>query len=146
MNTFIRTTLRKALPLLLCLLISGAASYFAVFKLSLLPYGYSIISQQKDSIIVKSYNSFGIGKAVKTVTFSENDTWKIDEIKQAVKRQKEFLCLFLFITSLSVFTLVFKLRKGEKLWGAFWGSNIISMLIPLIPLVSSVKLVQHYLS
>src|SRR3982750_3781232 len=93
MNNSKEIKVKNYLDLLLFLIIVVGVSYLLVYKVSFLPSGYALISQQKDSISIKSFNLLGIEEGNSTVSFSEKDIWKINDIAYEVNRQKEFLWL-----------------------------------------------------
>lgn len=122
-------------------------SYLLVYKASFLPNGFDIESIQKDKISLKSLNLFGTEKEMITVTFSENDSWKINEIESEVNRQKEFLWMLYSAVSVSIFLLFYKIRNGAKVWKAIWESNIIfAFLFMLFPVTNSLKRIMYLIS
>lgn len=147
MNSSVKYKIRTLLGFTLFIIIVGSLSYLAVYKLSFLPNGYDIVSQQKDSVIVKKFNIIGLEKDIITLSFSENNLWKIEELNYGIKRQKDF-CWFLFTaSSISILILILKLRKGEKFWNAVWGSRIFfATLFPLLILMNSLNRIQDFIS
>ncbi|MFJ7933816.1 hypothetical protein [Sporosarcina sp. NPDC096371] len=133
--------------LILFIVVVGSVSYFAVHKASFLPNGYDIVSQQKDSVTVKSFNLIGMEKDTTTVVFSEDDAWKINYMSDQIKRQKEFLWLLFTTSSFCILLLVRKLRVGKKWWRAIWESNLIMTIsIPLIIINNSLTTIQSLIA
>ena len=114
MNNSKAIKVKNHLDLLLFLLIVVSVTYLLVYKVSLLPNGYDLVSQQKDSISIKSFNVLGIEEGRSTISFSEKDIWKINDIAYEVNRQKEFLWLLFSAISISIYLHISKLRKGMK--------------------------------
>jgi hypothetical protein len=137
---------KSHLKFLFFLIIIVGISYLLVYKASFLPSGYDLISHQKDSISIKLFDVLGFEKGNSTVSFSEKDIWKIDDITYEINRQKEFLWLFFSFISISIFLLVTKLRKGMKFWKAILESNIIVALMPLYTIISSLNRIQNLIS
>jgi hypothetical protein len=79
-NNF-RTKLKNFLAFLLIASLLACVSYLIVYKVSFLPNGYDIEAVHKDNVTLKSFNFLGIEKDIITLSFSGNDTWKIDEIE-----------------------------------------------------------------
>ena len=147
MNSSVSNKIRMLLAFTLFIIIVGCLSYLAVYKVSFLPNGYDIVSQQKDSVTVKSFNIIGGEKDFVTLSFSENDLWKIEEINYEVKRQKDFFWFLFTASSFSILLLVLKLRKGEKFWRAVWGSRVVfAILFPLFIIVNSLNRIQDLIS
>ncbi|QED48061.1 hypothetical protein [Cytobacillus dafuensis] len=142
MNKTLRTKVRKYLAFLLIGSIVAGVTYLIVYKVSFLPNGYDIVALQKDSISLKSYNVLGIEKAITTVSFSENDIWKIDAIDYEVNRQKEFLWMLFFTVILSLILFVYKVRNELKLWKAIFESNIIFSALPLYIIITSLNRIR----
>lgn len=137
------TKVKKFLAFILITSILAGVSYLIVFKISFLPNGYDIVEVQNDSIELKSFNMSGIEEEIKTLNFSKKETWKIDALVYDVSRQKEFLWLLFSFFSISVFLLVYKIRKGLKLWKAIFESNLVfSVLLPIFPVINSLKSIQ----
>ena len=131
----------SAFIVIACLLVF--VSYQLVYTASFLPNGFDIEVTQNDRVNVKVLNLIGVEKEVKTITFSEKDIWKMDEIIYAIDRQKESLVLLFSFVSISGFLLLYKLIQRTKLWKAVLQSNIIfSVLFPLIPLISNVNRIK----
>ncbi|WP_138420856.1 hypothetical protein [Aquibacillus sediminis] len=146
MNDTFMAKVKKFLAFLLIAGILTGISYLIVYKVSFLPNGYNIVEVKSDSISLKSFNVVGMEKNIIDVNFSEKDTWKIEAIKDEVKRQKEFLWLLFSLLSVSIFLLVYKVRNGMKLWKAIIDSNIIfAVLIPLVPIIKSLERVNNWL-
>lgn len=147
MNNNFRSKIKKFLAFLLIAGIIACVSYLIVYKVSFIPNGYDIVTVQEDSVSLKSFNFLGIEKDIKTVSFSGNETWKIDEIGYEVNRLKEFLWLLYFAVGVSVFLLLYKVRNGIKLWKAIFESNIIfSILIPLFLIINSLNRIKYLIS
>jgi hypothetical protein len=147
MVNIFRTKFKKFLAFLLIASILACVSYLIVYKVSFLPNGYDIEAVQKDNVSLKSFNLLGIEKDIVTLSFSGNDTWKIDEIKYQVKRQKEFFWLLFSFFTISLFLLVYKVRNGTKLWKTILESNIIiSVLMPLLPLINTLSYIHNLTS
>ena len=139
--------IKNHLGLLFSLPIIVGVAYLLVYKVSFLPNGYDLISQQKDSISIKSFNVLGVEEGISTILFSEKDIWKINDIAYVVNRQKEFLWLFFSAVSISIYLLVSKLRKGMKSWKAFIESNIVlAVLLPLYIIINSKNRIQDLIS
>ena len=144
MNNSKEIKVKNYLDILLFLIIVVGISYLLVYKISFLPSGYDLISQQKDSISIKSFNVLGFEKGISTVSFSEKDIWKINDIAYEVNRQKEFLWLLFSVVSLSIYLLVSKLRKGMVFWRAILGSNIVfALFVPLYIIINSLNRIQN---
>ena len=138
---------KSHLNLLFFLLIVVGVTYLLVYKVSFLPNGYELVSDQKDSISIKSFNVLGIEEGRSTISFSEKDVWKINDIAYEVNRQKEFLWLLFSAVSISTYLLVSKLRKGMKFWKAILESNIvIAVLLPLYIIINSLNRIQNLIS
>ena len=147
MNSSVSNKIRMLLAFTLFIILVGYLSYLAVYKVSFLPNGYDIVSQQKDSVTVKSFNIIGGEKDFITLSFSENHLWKIKEINYEVKRQKDFFWFLFTASSFSILLLILKLRKGEKFWHAVWGSRIVfAILFPLFIIVNSLNRIQDLIS
>jgi hypothetical protein len=147
MNNSKEIKVKNYLDFLLFLIIVVGISYLLVYKVSFLPSGYDLISQQKDSISIKSFNVLGLEKGISTVSFSEKDIWKINDIAYEVNRQKEFLWLLFSVVSLSIYLLVSKLRKGMVFWRAILGSNIVfAVFVPLYISINSLNRIQNLIS
>lgn len=147
MNSSVCIKIRILLAFTLFIILVGYLSYLVVYKVSFLPNGYDIVSQQKDSVTVKSYNIIGGEKDFKALSFSENHLWKIKEINYEVKRQKDFFWFLFTASSFSSLLLILKLRKGEKFWRAVWGSRIVfAILFPLFIIVNSLNRIQYLIS
>lgn len=145
-NTFL-TKFKKFLAFILIVCIVAIVSYLIVFKVSFLPNGYDIVEEQKDIISLRSFNAIGIESKTITVTFSEKDTWKVDEIKYQVNRQKNYLWLLSAFVGVSLILFFYKVRKGNKLWKAILDSNIIfAVLLPLPPLIYTLNWIQKLIS
>ncbi|MEH7299934.1 hypothetical protein [Neobacillus drentensis] len=146
MINIFRTKFKKILAFLLIASILACISYLIVYKVSFLPNGYDIEAVQKENVSLKSFNLLGIEKDTINLSFSGNDTWKIDEIEYQVNRQKEsFWLLFSFVT-ISLFLLVYKIRNGLKLWKAILESNILSVLLPLLLLINTLNYINELIS
>lgn len=140
--------MRKVKNFLAFLLIASIltfGSYLIVYKVSFLPNGYDIEKVQKDNVSLKSFNLLGIEKNVKTLSFSGDDTWYIDEIDFEVKKQKTFLWLLFSSITISTFLLIYKLRNGLTLWKAIFESNFFAALIPLTTVIFSLHRIQMIL-
>jgi hypothetical protein len=149
MNNDFISKVKKFLAFLLIASIFVCISYLLVYKFSFLPNGYDIEAVQKDKVSLKSFNFLGVEKDIITLSFSGNDTWIIDEIKNAVKRQKGFLYLLYSAVTVSIFLLIYKVRNGLKLWKAVLESNIIlAVLFPLLLVMNSLNnifdLISYY--
>ncbi|QGM29533.1 hypothetical protein [Psychrobacillus sp. FSL K6-2843] len=132
--------IKKILAFLLIVSTLFYVSYLMVYKLSFLPNGYDIEEIKKDYVSLKSFNFLGVEKHIITLLFSEDDTWKIDEIEYAVNRQKEFLWLLFSFVTISGFLLIYKVLNGLKLWKAVLESNIVfAVLLPLLPVLNSLN-------
>jgi hypothetical protein len=141
------TTVRKFIVFTLIVSVVVGVPYLIVFKVSFLPNGYDIVEEQKDIISLKSFNVAGVEKKTTTIAFSEKNTWKIDEIKSQVNRQKNYLWLLYAFVSVSLILFFYKVRKGNKLWKAILDSNIIfAVLLPLIPLINTLNWIQKLIS
>lgn len=135
------------MSLLLFLIIVVCVSYFLVIKVSFLPNGYDLVSQQKDSISIKSFNVLGFEEGISTISFSEKDIWKINDIAHEINRQKGFLWILFSAVSVSIYLLVSKFRKGIKIWKAILESNIIiTLLLPLYIIINSLNRIQNLIS
>lgn len=133
MNNDFISKVKKILAFLLIASIFVCVSYLLVYEVSFLPNGYDIEAVQKDNVSLKSFNFLGVEKDKITLSFSGNDTWVIDEIKNAVKKQKGELFLLFSAVTVSIFLLGYKVRNGLKLWKAILESNIIfAVLFPLL--------------
>ncbi len=128
---------------LLFFLLVISCTYLLVYKASFLPSGFDLVSKQKDSVSIMSYNLFGVEEGVSTISFSKKEEWKINEIGNEVKRQKEFLWLLFSMFSISIYLIIYKLRKGMKFWRAILESNIVfTVLIPLYIIINSLNRIQ----
>ena len=114
MNNSKAIKVKNHLGFLLFLLIIVGVAYLLVYKVSFLPSGYDLVSQQKDRISIKSFNVLGVEEGISTKSFSEKDIWKINDIAYEVNRQKEFLWLLLSAVSIFIYLLISKLHKGMK--------------------------------
>lgn len=138
---------KNHLNLLLFLFIVVGVTYFLVYKVSFLPNGYDLVSQQKDSISIKSFNVLGFEEGISTISFSEKDKWKINDIVHEIYRQKEFLWLLFSAVSILIYIYISKLRKGMEISYAILGSNIvIAVLLPLYFIINSINRVQNLIS
>lgn len=137
---------KNHLGFLLVLLIIVGVTYLLVYKVSFLPSGYDLVSQQKDSISIKSFNVLGVEEGISTVLFSEKDIWKINDIAYEVNRQKNSLWLLFSAISISIYLLVSKLRMGMKFWKALLESNIVAGLLPLYIIINSIYRIQNLIS
>lgn len=138
---------KKFLAFLLIASILFSVSYLTVYKFSFLPNGYDIEALQKDNLSLKSFNFLGVEKDIIALPFSKKDNWKIDEIKYAVNRQKEFLWLLFSFVSVSGYLLIYKVLNGVKLRKAILESNIIfAVLLPLIPVISSLNRIFYLIT
>lgn len=147
MNNSKEIKVKNYLDFFLFIIIIVGISYLLVFKVSYLPSGYDLISQQKDSISIKSFNVLGLKKGISTVSFSEKDIWKINDIAYEVNRQKEFLWLLFSFVSLSLYLLVSNLRKGMIFWRAILRSNIVfAVFVPLYSIINSLNRIQNLIS
>ncbi|OEF97228.1 hypothetical protein [Desulfuribacillus alkaliarsenatis] len=146
MNNTLRTKIKKYSAFLLIAIIVASVAYLIVYKVSFLPNGYDIVEVQNDSITLKSFNVVGIEKNIKTVSFSEKDTWKIDAIDYEVNRQKEFLWILFVAVTMSIILFVYKLCNGMKLWKAIFESNIIISALPLYVIITSVNRIRDLIS
>lgn len=147
MNNSKAIKVKNHLDLLLFFLIVVSVTYLLVYKVSFLPNGYDLVSQQKDSISIKSFNVLGIEEGRSTISFSEKDVWKINDIAYEVNRQKEFLWLLFSAVSISIYLHISKLRKGMKIPYAILGSNIvIAVLLPLYIIINSINRIQNLIS
>ncbi|WP_186670676.1 hypothetical protein [Sporosarcina sp. BP05] len=79
-----------------------------------MPNGYDIVSQQKDSVTIKSFNIIGEEKDTITLLFSVNVLWEIEELNYGVKQQKDLFGFLFTASSISILMLILKLHKGEK--------------------------------
>ncbi|UOQ83445.1 hypothetical protein [Gracilibacillus salinarum] len=141
------TQVKKLLAFLLLASIVAGISYYMVFEFPILPKGYSIVEMQNNSMTLQSYNIAGIERDIATVSFSEEDTWKIAAIEHEIKRQKEFLWLLYFAVMVSIFLFFYKVRNSMKVWKAILDSNLIfSFLIPLSIISNSLDRIQHLMS
>lgn len=146
MNKF-RTMLIKFFGYLLIASLLAFISYFIVYEVSFLPNGYEIEAVEKDKVSLKSFDLLGSEKDKITKTFSEDETWKIEDIQGEVKRQKSSLWMLFSFTAISLFLFVYKIRNGLKLWKAIFESNIIfAVLMPLYILVTTLNRLQTLLS
>ncbi|MBY0121534.1 hypothetical protein [Bacillus sp. S/N-304-OC-R1] len=139
MKKTLRTKLKKYLAFLLIGSIIAGVSYLIVYKVSFLPNGYDIVALQKDSISLKSFNLIGIEKSIVTVSFSENDNWKMEALEYEVNRQKEFLWLLFYTVTISIILFIYKFRSGLKLWKVIIESNIIFSVWPLYTIITSIN-------
>ncbi|QUG41746.1 hypothetical protein KD050_00100 [Psychrobacillus sp. INOP01] len=147
MNNDFMSKVKKFLAFLLIASILFCVSYLFVYKFSFLPNGFDIEAVQKDNVSLKSFNFLGVEKDIITLSFSGNDTWRIDEIEYAVNRQKEFLWLLFSFVTVSGFLLIYKVLNGLKLWKAFLESNIIfAVLLPLLPVINSLNRIFDLIS
>lgn len=146
MNNSKAIKVKNHLGFLLFLLIIVGVTYLLVYKVSFLPSGYDLVSQQKDSISIKSFNVLGVEEGISTVLFSETDIWKINDIAYEVNRQKNSLWLLFSAVSISIYLLVSKLRKGMKFWKAILESNIVAGLLPLYIIINSINRIQNLIS
>lgn len=147
MNSSKAIKVKNHLGYLLFLLIIVGVTYLVVYKVSFLPSGYDLVTQQKDSISIKSFNVLGVDEGISTILFSEKEIWKINDIAYEVNRQKEFLWLLFSAVSISIYLLVSKLRKGMKFWKAILESNIvIAVLLPLYIIINSINRIQNLIS
>jgi hypothetical protein len=138
---------KKFLAFLLIASILICVSYLIVYKASILPNGYDLEEVQNDYVSLKSFNIIGVEKDIVTQSFSENEDWKIWEIKYEVNRQKEFLWLLFSMGSISMFLLIYKVRNGLEFWKAVFDSNIIiAVLLPLIPVIRSLNRIFDLIS
>lgn len=132
--------------LLLLLLFSSAVGYgwyLAVYKASFLPNGYEIISQEKDHVIVKSFNIFGMEDETRTLSFSERNEWLMDSLNYEVERQQGFFWLLFFGISVSTFALIYRVRQGAVLWKMLLLGVLGSVPIPLTSIIFSIKHTQQ---
>lgn len=144
MNFSVRNMLKKVSIFILFIVIVGSASYFAVYKASFLPNGFDIVSQQKDRITLTSFNIIGMEKDTITVSYSEDDIWKIDYMSDQVKRQKELLWFLFTASSFSILMLILKLRGGKHWLYAIWESNLIfATLLPLLFIKTALTTIQQ---
>ncbi|WP_053366252.1 hypothetical protein [Bacillus sp. FJAT-27245] len=142
-----RAMVIKISAFLLIASILAYASYFIVYKMSYLPNGFEIETVQKDKVSLKTFNLLGIEKDIKTKSFSEKDTWKVDEIEHQVSRQKKSFWMLFAFAAISLFLFVYKVRNGLKFWKAILESNIIfAVLIPLLPLINTLKYIHNLIS
>ena len=147
MNNSKAIKVKSHVGFLLFLLIVVGVTYLLVYKVTLLPSGYDLVSQQKDSISIKSFNVLGVEEGISIVSFSEKDIWKINDIAYEVNRQKEFLWLLLSAVSIFVYLLVAKLYKGIGISYAILGSTIvIAVLLPLYFIIKSINRIQNLIS
>ncbi|KAA0965697.1 hypothetical protein FQ087_05270 [Sporosarcina sp. ANT_H38] len=147
MNHSVKSVIRKVLAFTLFIVFVGCFSYLAVYKLSLLPNGYEIVSQEKEKVTIKSFNITGWEKDTIILSLSKNDLWKIEELNYAVKRQKESLWFLFTASSFSIFILILKLREGKKFWHAIWESRIVfATLFPLFIVVNSLSRIHDLIS
>ncbi len=136
--------LKKASAFILFIVIVASLSYFAVYKASFLPNGYDIVTQEKNRVIVTSFNLIGMEKDTITVSFSEDDVWKIDYMSDQIKRQKELLWFLFTASSISILMLIIKLRGGKHWWYAIWQSNlIIAIPLPLLFIKTTLTTIQQ---
>jgi hypothetical protein len=146
MNDAFKTKVIKFIIFIVIASIFACVSYQLVYKISFLPNGYDIISEQNSSVTIKSFNLLGSEKDIQTLTFNEDEIWKIGQIHYNVTRLKEFLWLLYFSVSVSTFLLIYKIRTGVKLWRAFFESNIfVSVLLPLLTIINSLNRIQDYI-
>ncbi len=119
-NSFSRK-IKSFLVRLFVICLFSLISFFLIYKISFLPSGYDIASEQKNSVIIKSFNTFGIGENITTVTFPSNDKGKNDdsgyELKRQVERQKVYLWLIFALLPTSVFILLFRSYVMERRYG-----------------------------
>ncbi|MBM7661114.1 hypothetical protein JOC85_001886 [Bacillus mesophilus] len=147
MNNTLVTKVKRFIAFLVIASLMAGVSYLIVFKASILPNGYDLVNVQHNTISLQSFNVIGIEKEITIVSFSGKDIWKIDAIKHEVNRHKEFLWLLFFATTVSIFLLVYKIRKGKKVWKAIVDSNLIfAVLLPLFPLINSANRITELLS
>lgn len=147
MNNSKAIKVKNHVGFLLFLLIIVGVTYLLVYKVSFLPSGYDLVSQQKDSISIKSLNVLGVEEGISIVSFSEKDIWKINDIAYEVNRQKEFLWLLLSAVSIFVYLLVSKLHKGIEISYATLGSTIvIAVLLPLYFIIKSINRIQNLIA
>ncbi|MDQ0233273.1 hypothetical protein [Metabacillus malikii] len=147
MNRISFTKIKKLLTFIPIIALIICISYLIVYKASILPNGYEVIDRQEESISIKSYNLLGFEKNESTVTFSDEDTWKISEIVYNVDRQKETYWLLYSAVSVSIVLFVYKVRQGTNLWHAIFGSNIIfTVLIALILAYQTIRGIQDLIS
>ena len=143
MNNSKAIKVKNHFDLLLSLLIVVGVTYLLVYKVSFLPNGYDLVSQQKDSISLKSFNILGIEEGRSTISFSEKDVWKINDIAYEVNRQKEFLWLLFSAVSISIYLHISKLRKGMKIWYAILGSKLLLLYSAFIIIINSINRIQN---
>lgn len=132
---------------LLFLIIVVGLSYLLVYKLNFLPNGFDLILQQQDSIIIKSFNLFGVPKDISTVSFPEEEVWKLQEIAYEINRQKEFLWLLYSALGVCLFLLISKLREQMNFWKAILDSNFIfAVVLPVYFISNSINRIQNIIS
>jgi hypothetical protein len=148
MNNSIRANNKSYLAFLLfIIIIIVGVTYLLVYKISFLPNGYDIVSQQKNSILIKTFNILGVQEGVLTIPFSDSETWKIDDIDYEVGRYKEFLWLLFSAISISSFLLISKVRKRIKLGKAILVSSIVlAVLLPIYHIINSLNRIHHLIS
>ena len=146
-NSPIKTKVIKLLIELLFIFVIACVTFPVVFKAPFLPNGYTIQSQQKNHVIIHSYNIVGFEKGVKTIVLPNSNAWKIQEIHNEVQRQKQYFWLLYTAVIVSLTHLVLRLRKREGVFRAFFGSNIIfAVAIPLPEIIDSIKWIHMLIS
>ena len=147
MNNAFLSTIRKFSAFLLIASLLIITSYSLVYKASFLPNGFDIVATQHNSMTLKSFNLIGMEKEITTITFSEEEKWKIDELTFAVNRQKDSLVLLFSFVSISGFVFFYKIMNGLKLWKAVIESSIIlALFMPLLSVVHALNRISDLLS
>lgn len=101
------------------------------------------MSGQTNELTIKSFSLIGKEKTNQTITFSKQEVWKLEEIENAVKRQKAALWLLFTALGVSFTLIIMRVRNGVHIRKAISQSNLIfSLLIPLVPLMSAWHRIQ----
>jgi hypothetical protein len=146
-NTSKKFKINNLLKLLLFIFIVVSFTYLLVYRASLLPNGYDLVSEQERSISLKSFNALGLEEGSLTKSFSEEDIWKMNEIVHEINRQKEFLWLLFSAIIISIYLYTSKLRKVIEISYPLLGSTIvIGVFLPLYNIINSINRIQYLIT
>lgn len=139
--------LKNGLVLLISIFILACLTHLLVYKTSFIPRGYKIVSETKNKVVLENIHFFVEKSQAQSFSFSTKNQWRGAEIKRETTRQENSYWLLYTAVIISISSFIFKLRKGDGILRAIFGSNLIfAVLIPLTSLIDSVNRIHQLIS
>ncbi|MFD2922989.1 hypothetical protein [Halobacillus naozhouensis] len=120
-------------------------SYIMIYKFSYLPNGYEVISQQKNSLLIQSYNPIGAEEKEIQYAPPADEEWKMDYLIDQIQDQKESLLLWFTTIFLYVSYLVSETLKRKPLWKVVIGrGSLLGIFIAFIPVARELEKINSF--